>query len=353
MNDERLKFIIHRSYFIISTNLRIKIDLNKFMNDVVICLLSNNNFDKAALGLAGAGRKLTDETGGKLCAVVIGANADALASEAARFADSVVVADNAELAEYQIETFLNALTKICKELSPRVVLFSNDTYSQELAARLAYRLSGSAAGDGVEIKVAGERLQVTRQVYGGKAQAVIELKRNPAVVWLRSRSFSPAKALENSGEITHKNLDIQTDTRTRIVERKREESGAARLEEATIIVSGGRGIGGSEPFETELKPLAEQLHAQLAASRAACDAGWVSPTMQVGQTGKKVTPELYLAIGITGASQHIAGVSEAKNIAAINTDADAPIFKHCRFGIVEDYKKVVPLLREKLAELQK
>jgi electron transfer flavoprotein alpha subunit len=160
-------------------------------------------------------------------------------------------------------------------------------------------------------------------------------------------------ARENSGEITRKTLDIQVDTRTKIVERKREESGAARLEEATVIVSGGRGIGGSEPFESELKPLAEQMHAQLAASRAACDAGWVSPTLQVGQTGKKVTPELYLAIAITGASQHIAGISEAKNIAAINNDADAPIFKHCRFGIVEDYKKVVPLLREKLAELQK
>ncbi len=323
------------------------------MNDALICLFANNNFDKAAQGLAGAGRRLADETGGKLCAVVIGTNADALVSEVARFADSVIVADNAELAEYQTETCLNALTQICKELSPRAVLLSNDTYSQELAPRLAYRLSGSAAGDGIEIKIAGEHLQATRQVYGGKAQAVIELKRNPAIVWLRSRSFTPATARENSGEITRKTLDIQVDTRTRIVERKREESGAARLEEATVIVSGGRGIGGSEPFESELKPLAEQMHAQLAASRAACDAGWVSPTLQVGQTGKKVTPELYLAIAITGASQHIAGISEAKNIAAINNDADAPIFKHCRFGIVEDYKKVVPLLREKLAELQK
>ena len=323
------------------------------MDDILICLFGNNNFDKAAQGLAGAGRKLAEETGGKLRAVVIGANGENLANEASRFADSVVFADGAELAEYQIETYLNALTEICKQLQPRAVLLSNDTYSQEIAARLAYRLSGSAAGDATEIKIASEHLQVTRQVYGGKAQAVIELKRNPAVVWLRSRSFAPAKPLADAGEITHKMLDVQADARTRIVERKREETGSARLEEATVIVSGGRGIGGSEPFETELKPLAEQLHAQLAASRAACDAGWVSPTMQVGQTGKKVTPELYLAIAITGASQHIAGISEAKNIAAINTDADAPIFKHCRFGIVEDYKKVVPLLRQKLADLQK
>ena len=129
--------------------------------------------------------------------------------------------------------------------------------------------------------------------------------------------------------------------------------GEVRLEEARVIVSGGRGIGGPEPFENELKPLAELMGAQMAASRAACDAGWVLPTWQVGQTGKKVSPDLYLAIAITGASQHMAGISEAKTIAAINTDPDAPIFKHSRFGIVEDYRKVVPLLREKLVELRK
>jgi electron transfer flavoprotein alpha subunit len=233
------------------------------------------------------------------------------------------------------------------------VLLTNDTYNQELAPRLAYRLGGSAVGDVVDVRVEGEALLVSRQVYGGKAQAVIELKRRPAVVWLRARSFTPAAQHAERGDITRAALALQPDTRTRITERKREEQGEARLEEARVIVSGGRGIGGPEPFEAELKPLADILGAQMAASRAACDAGWVPPTWQVGQTGKKVTPELYLAIAITGASQHMAGISEAKTIAAINTDRDAPIFKHCRFGIVEDYRKVVPLLRDKLAALQK
>jgi electron transfer flavoprotein alpha subunit len=242
---------------------------------------------------------------------------------------------------------------LCGELSPRAVLLANDTYSQEIAPRLAYRLGGSAIGDGVEVHVEREALRVTRQVYGGKAQAVIELKRKPAVVWLRARSFSPAKPRAEAGQIRQAVFDIPTDTRTRIIERKRDAQGEARLEEARVIVSGGRGIGGAEPFEMELKPLADLLGAQMAASRAACDAGWVPPTWQVGQTGKKVSPDLYLAIAITGASQHMAGISEAKNIAAINTDPDAPIFKHCRFGIVEDYRKVVPLLREKLVALQK
>ncbi|HYO92543.1 MAG TPA: electron transfer flavoprotein subunit alpha/FixB family protein [Pyrinomonadaceae bacterium] len=323
------------------------------MNDVVIALFSSAGFDKAAQGLAGAGRRLADELGGQLRAIVLGAEAEPLAQGLARIADAVTVANQAELAEYQPETCLSALFQLCGEQQPRAVLFSNDTYSQELAPRLAHRLGGSAVGDGVEVRAEGEALLVSRQVYGGKAQAVIELKRRPAVVWLRARSFAPAAARQEACAITRAALDIQADARTRIIERKREAGGEARLEEARVIVSGGRGIGGPEPFQSELKPLADLLGAQMAASRAACDAGWVPPTWQIGQTGKKVTPELYLAIAITGASQHMAGISEAKTIAAINTDPDAPIFKHSRFGIVADYKQVVPVLREKLAALQK
>ncbi|HKP73687.1 MAG TPA: electron transfer flavoprotein subunit alpha/FixB family protein [Pyrinomonadaceae bacterium] len=323
------------------------------MNDVIICLFASAGFDKAAQGLAGAGRRLADELGGRLRAVVVGAGADALAAEVARVADAVTVADQTELVEYQPETTLSALAQLCKELSLRAVLLSNDTYSQEIAPRLAHRLNGSAAGDAVGVRVEGDAVRVSRQVYGGKAQAVLELKRTPAVVWLRARSSAPAAVRAEAGEITRAALRIEADTRTRIIERKREAGGESRLEEARVIVSGGRGIGGAEPFETELRPLAELLGAQMAASRAACDAGWVPPTWQVGQTGKKVTPALYLAVAITGASQHMAGISEAKVIAAINTDPDAPIFKHSRFGIVEDYRKVVPLLREKLAALLK
>jgi electron transfer flavoprotein alpha subunit len=323
------------------------------MNDIVIVLFASAGFDKAAQGLTGAGRSLAGESGAKLCAIVLGAGADALAPEVALFADRVIVADQAELAEYQPESCLNALTALCRELSPRAVLLSNDTYSQEIAPRLAHRLGGSAVGDGVEVRWQGEALRVTRQVYGGKAQAVIQLKRSPAVVWLRSRSFTAPAAQTASGEITRAALEIKSESRSRIIERKREDSGQVRLEDARVIVAGGRGIGGAEPFTTELRLLAELLGAQMAASRAACDAGWVPATWQVGQTGKKVAPDLYLAIGINGASQHLAGISEAKNIAAINIDPDAPIFKHCRFGIVADYRRVVPLLRERIVALCK
>lgn len=319
------------------------------MNDVVIGLLNPAAFDRAAQGLAGCGRRLAEALGSQVKAIVLSPHSPAIAREVAEFVDEVIVIDQGE---YQPETALSALTIACSQLAPGAVLFGNDTYSQEVTPRLAYRLKGAAVGDVVEVTLHEQTLRVSRQVYGGKAQATIELKRTPAVLWTRSRSFAPANRLNEPGKINQLSLDVPADTRTRIVERKRESQSEQRLEEARVIVSGGRGIGGPEPFNDELKPLAELLGAQLAASRAACDAGWVPPTLQVGQTGKKVTPDLYLAIAITGASQHMAGISEAKNIAAINTDPDAPIFKHCRFGIVEDYRKVVPLLRQKLIDLQ-
>jgi len=322
------------------------------MKDIAIILFASSGFDKAAQGLTGAARRLADQASAKLRAIVLGA-AETVAAEVARIADTVVVADQPEVADYQPELCLNALTQICREIFPAAVLLSNDTYSQEIAPRLAHRLAGSAVGDGIEIRMQGDAVRVVRQVYGGKAQAVLEMKRSPAVVWLRARAFQPAPARAAAGEITRAALDLKPDPRTRIVERKREETGEARLEDARVIVAGGRGVGSREAFAAELQPFAEILGAQMAASRAACDAGWAPATWQVGQTGKKVAPDLYVAIGISGASQHMAGISEAKNVAAINTDAEAPIFKHCRFGIVGDYRKILPLVRQKLAAVAK
>jgi electron transfer flavoprotein alpha subunit len=319
------------------------------MNDVVICVFAVGPFDKAIQGLAGAGRRLASDRGVGLKAIVLGANSESISTELSRLADEVVVIDQND---YEPESSLSAITHVCRQLTPGAVLFGNDSYSQEVTPRLAHRIHGSAVGDVSDLQINENKLSVTRQVYGGKAQATITLKRSPAVVWLRARSFAPAESLPVASTVNHVQVDVSSIRGSKVIERRREAQGEARLEEARVIVSGGRGIGGPEPFAAELKPLAELMGAQLAASRAACDAGWVPPTWQVGQTGKKVCPDLYLAIAITGASQHMAGISEAKNIAAINTDPDAPIFKHCRFGIVEDYRKVVPLLREKLEAIQ-
>ncbi len=319
------------------------------MSNVLIILFSSSGYDRAAQGLAGAGRRLADSLGTPLYAVCLGAANEALNSQLAGVADEVVVAAQPELHEYQPETCLAALSQLCRDASAQAVLFGNDAYSQELAPRLAHRLGGSAVGDGIEVAVQAGRIRVKRGAYGGKAVATVELKRAPAVLWLRARAFDPPHPAGKSATVRSIELSLSAASPTRIVERKSEATGEARLEDARLIVSGGRGLGGPEPFK-DLQELAAMLGGQTAASRAACDSGWCPPSWQVGQTGKKVAPGLYLAVAIRGASQHLAGISEAKVVAAINIDAEAPIFKHCRFGIVEDYRKVIPLLREKLSK---
>lgn len=323
------------------------------MSDVIVVLFSASGPDRAAQGALGAARRLCDTLGGRLTALLIGAADDDLTQATASIADAVFIADDPALAEYQPEICLSAMTQICRVHAPKAILLGNDVYSQELAPRLAHRLGGSAVGDAVELTVTEGKIRVRRSVYGGKAVALIELQKSPAVVWLRARAFAPAETRETS-EVTvmRAEVDLALVGGPRIIERTWEAAGEARLEDARVIVSGGRGLGGPEPFK-DLGEVAALIGGQLGASRAACDAGWAPPSWQVGQTGKKVAPGLYLAVAIHGASQHLAGISDAKVIAAINIDPDAPIFKHCSFGIVEDYRKVIPLLRARLANQQK
>ncbi|HEX5080406.1 MAG TPA: electron transfer flavoprotein subunit alpha/FixB family protein [Blastocatellia bacterium] len=323
------------------------------MSDIIICLFSGSGYNRVAQGVVGAGKRLANQINARLHAVIAGAHDPELNIRVASVVDAVVTADQRELARYQPELHLNVIAQVCRDIAPRAVLFGNDTYSQETAPRLAHRLGGAAAGDCLDLTADGGSIRVKRSVYGGKAIATIELKRSPAVVWLRARAFEPVATTSTSvTTVRRTRFDLPANDRTQIVERKSETTGAARLEDARVIVSGGRGLGGPEPF-ADLMELAAMLGGQTAASRAACDSGWCPPSWQVGQTGKKVAPGLYIAVAIRGASQHMAGISDARNIAAINIDPDAPIFKNCRFGIVEDYRKVIPLLKEKLAALQK
>ncbi len=316
------------------------------MSDVVSFVWGQAGVDRAAQGLLGAGRRLADGLKGKLRVAVLGTTDDAAVRAIRAVADAVLVVEDELLGEYHTENYLAALVAVCKRLSPRAVLLGNDTPGQELAPRLAHRTGGSAAGDAVDVAVADGRVCVTRGVYGGKATAVIALARSPAVVWVRARAMAPAEP-RAPGEVERVRLGLAPDERVRVISRNSEAKGAARLEDARLIVSGGRGLGGPEPFK-QLQALADAIGARMAASRAACDAGWVPPSWQVGQTGKKVAPELYLAVAISGASQHIMGIADSKVICAINRDPDAPIFRHCRFGLVEDYQKVLGRLLEKL-----
>jgi electron transfer flavoprotein alpha subunit len=323
------------------------------MGDVVCCVFGRRGFDRATEGTLGAGQQLAAALGVRTVVVVLGPAEGALPAEAAARADAVYVAEHPLLDEDHPELWLDALACVCTGLGPAAVLLGNDPRSQELTPRLAHRLGGSAAGDAAGLSALGGEVHVSRTVYGGKAQAVIALRRSPSVVWLRARAIAPAVRRPGpAATVSPFPLALEPSERVRVVSRQTEPREAARLEDARLIVSGGRGLGGPEPF-TQLRALADVLGAgaQVAASRAACDAGWVPPSWQVGQTGKKVAPELYLAIALSGASQHLMGIADAKFIAAINIDPHAPIFKHCRFGLVEDYRKVVGPLRDRLAAL--
>ncbi len=320
-------------------------------NVVISCFTPGAVFDRAAEGLLGEAerhaRALSTEH-----IVLAGAADDEVLQSCARHANLVVAVLDEEYGEYQPESCLAILHAACAGFQPRAVLLSQDTYSQELAPRLAHRLQGCSIGDAQRIGVCDDCIRVTRSVYGGKAIAVVQANAVPAVVWLRAPAFGPEPERADAGQIEARRFlteDCQPSTlnATKIVERHREASSGVRLEDAQVIVSGGRGLGGPEPFEA-LRELAAAIDAQVAASRAACDSGWVPPGLQVGQTGKKVAPELYIAIAISGASQHLMGISDAKVVAAINTDADAPIFRRCQFGLVEDWKKVVGPLTERL-----
>ena len=317
------------------------------MSEVVTFIWGPAGFDRATQGLLGASRRLAESLKGKLCVAGLGNTDESVIGAIQTVADRVLVVEDELLAEYHPENYLAALVAVCGRLSPRAVLLGNDTSSQELAPRLAHRLGGSAAGDAVDVEVVDGQLRVTRGVYGGKATVVISLRRSPAVVWVRARAMAPAEN-RAPGQVERVQLGTAPDKRVRVLSRNVEAKGGARLEDARLIVSGGRGLGGPEPFK-QLQALADAIGAQMAASRAACDAGWVPASWQVGQTGKKVAPELYLAIAISGASQHIMGIADSKVICAINRDPDAPIFRHCRFGLVEDYQKVVGPLLEKLS----
>lgn len=272
-------------------------------------------------------------------------------------ADRVHTVCHDGLAAYDADRFLDALEAACRRLDPSVLLLGATARGIDLGPRLAYRLGVGLVTDCVALRVdeAG-RLLMVRPAYGGRAQATVAARGRPqmATIWPHSVSPLPrAAAGERRGEVVALDVPLAAGRlRTRIVERVGPAShgggGGPKLEEARIVVSGGRGLGGSEAFAV-LERLARALGGTVGASRAATDAGWVPPELQVGQTGKTVSPELYIAVGISGAAQHLAGIGGAKHVVAINSDPDAPIFRRARFGLVGDWAQIVPALIEAVA----
>lgn len=315
----------------------------------VVAVLLNGLWDRNGKGTLAAGAQAAELVGAKLEAVVPASMGDDLRTEVAGVVDLVSVLEGIDLNEVEPESIVGVLRAKLADDVPACIVFGDGAYAQEIAPRLAFRLGGVCVGDVQGMRRVNEGLCVSRSAYGGKAVAELAILGTPAVLSVRARSFGAAAVKSGAGEIRVLPACESEAPSAKRVERQVETSAGVKLEDATVIVSGGRGLGSAEPFD-RLQKLAEVMSAEMAASRAACDLGWVPHSWQVGQTGKKVAPELYLAIALSGSSQHLMGIADAKTIAAINTDPEAPIFKHCRFGIVEDYDKVVDLLRTKLEE---
>lgn len=300
--------------------------------------------------LLGMAHRLIGDLGGMVTAVVLGPDAAGQAEGLiARGADRVIAMDDPSLAEFHSDAALQALEKAMGEADPALFLFPHSSYGTELAPRLAFRSGGAPAMGCTEARVDDGKLLLTRPCYGGRARAITRARSGRAIATIRPKAQVALEAdPARKGEVTTLDCQIPADSlRMRIVERVKYEEEGVRLDEAEIVVSGGMGLGGPEGFGL-LEELAGVLGGAVGASRPVCDMGWYPQAHQVGLSGKTVAPELYIAVGISGAGQHMAGCGGSKVLVAINTDVDAAIFSHAHIGITADYKEVVPKILEVL-----
>ncbi len=305
--------------------------------------------------LISAGKKIAEDTTNVISAALIGGNQDLASQAIALGADKVYLANDDAIQEGIADAYLAAMHRICIQVEPTVVLTSKTPIGRAVGPRLAYRLGSGIAQDCTDVSLDSDsgRVTATRPVYGGNAMAKFTFAdKDPQVVIMRLKAFETAAPdPSRNGEVVEFEISLdESDIKSKLVETVKEESEGVRLEDAAVIIGMGRGLGGPEPF-SQLEELAKVFNGAVGASRAVCDAGWLDHSYQIGLTGKTVTPDVYITVGISGASQHMAGCSSSKNIVAINKDGDANIFKEASFGVVGDWEKVLPAFTATAREL--
>ncbi|MEE8400248.1 MAG: electron transfer flavoprotein subunit alpha/FixB family protein [Desulfobacterales bacterium] len=315
---------------------------------IAIAEQADGVFRKVSYEALSEGKRIADALGQELTAVVLGSGIEALSASLASYgADRILVADNDALSEYVTDTYTHVLGEILAKEQPAVVITGASTQGKDLSARLSARLGASLAMDVVSIRVEDQNLVATRPMYGGKILADTLLLGSPQMVVIRPNAMTRTESA-GAGVIERITTDVG-ERQLSFVEKKL-ETGKVELTEADVIVSGGRGMGGDDYAVVEA--LAEALGGAVGASRSAVDEGWRPASDQVGQTGKVVSPNLYVACGISGAIQHLAGMGTSKFIVAINRDPDAPIFSKADYGIVGNLFDIVPLVTEEVKKLK-
>jgi electron transfer flavoprotein alpha subunit len=305
---------------------------------------------KSSLEALSEAKRRAGEMGVEAAAVLVGgAVADLVPSTFALGAAKAYVIENIIFADYSSQAYALALAEFIREAKPAALFFAATAMGRDLSPRVAARLGVGLASDCVKIAVKAGALEFTRPIYAGKAFLSLTLRSTPKMATLRPNVFPLGEAVAGAGEVVKMDVTVPDGTvKGRVTEVIKEESAEVDVTEADVIISGGRGLKGPENFAL-LRDLAAVFpRAAVGASRSAVDSGWIGHSHQVGQTGKTVSPNLYFAVGISGAIQHLAGMSSSKVIVAVNKDAEAPIFKVADYGLLGDLFEVVPRLKDEL-----
>jgi electron transfer flavoprotein alpha subunit len=308
---------------------------------LVIAEHDGGTFKKTAFELLGKASALAADLGTSVTAAVLG---DAPAAELGAYGATRVYQVGGDFSSYDTDVVVAALQAVVGAADPDAILASASFLGKDAMPRLVARLGGGQASECTDLRVDGGQIVGRRPMYAGKAFADARIVRKPAVFTVRPNSFGQPAGGGGSAEVVAVAADLPA-PRVTLVERKTPEAADVDLTEAERIVSGGRSLKSAENFDAVIRPLAKAAGATAGASRAAVDAGYAHHSDQVGQTGKTVNPQLYVAMGISGAIQHLAGMRTSKVIVAVNTDPDAPIFEHATYGIVADLFEVAPKLQ--------
>ncbi|WNG34186.1 electron transfer flavoprotein subunit alpha/FixB family protein [Archangium violaceum] len=303
----------------------------------------DGNLRKATLNALGAGKQLADKAGAELHTVLLSKDPSKVTEELKGLGAKVVhTATAPEFEHYLAETYAPAIAELAKSIGADFVGMASTAQGKDLMPRVAARLQAAMATDVMGFNGSGADITFTRPMWAGNVFAEVKLTTPVKVFTLRATEFPAVQGGQGAAEVKAFSPKVEA-SKTKFVDFKEVKSARPELTEARVVVSGGRGTKGD--FK-EIEALADELGAAVGASRAVCDAGWVPNDLQVGQTGKVVAPQLYIAAGISGAIQHLAGMKSSKTIVAINKDPEAPIFQVADYGLVEDLFKVLPALRE-------